>query len=202
MNIGLDFDNTIVSYDTLFHKIALERKLISCEIPVNKVAIRDHLRASGQEAIWTEMQGYVYGARLDEATSYSGVLDFLKWARNFGHVVYIISHKTRHPFLGPKYDLHEAAYSWVSRHLNDEVGPLIDKERAFFELSKEEKICRVVKLDCDVFLDDLPEILLAKGFPSNVRKILFDPENNYSAQSYPSLELVSSWVQFQAILES
>ena len=37
MRIGIDFDNTIVSYDELFYQIAQEKKLIPAELPVNKV---------------------------------------------------------------------------------------------------------------------------------------------------------------------
>ena len=68
MRIGLDFDNTIVSYDALFHKVARERDCVPAATPVNKVAVRDYLRGVNQEDVWTAMQGYVYGARMDEAT--------------------------------------------------------------------------------------------------------------------------------------
>ena len=34
--LGLDFDNTLVRYDKLFHKLALEKNLIEQEIPANK----------------------------------------------------------------------------------------------------------------------------------------------------------------------
>ena len=42
--IGIDFDNTIVSYDDLFHKIATEQKLIPENFPHSKLLIRDYLR--------------------------------------------------------------------------------------------------------------------------------------------------------------
>jgi hypothetical protein len=37
------------------------------------------LRALGKEDVWTELQGYVYGARMAEAEAYPGVLDFMCW---------------------------------------------------------------------------------------------------------------------------
>lgn len=197
MIIGLDFDNTIVSYDALFHKVGLEKGLISSEVPANKVAIRDHLRENGQEVAWTEMQGYVYGARLDEAITYPGVVDFFFWAANAGHQVKIISHKTLFPFAGPKYDLHSAARSWIDHHLVNGKAPLIKQENAFFEQTKAEKIEKIKALSCDIFLDDLPEILLSEIFPDNVRRFLFDPENNYKIQSYPSLVITNSWDEFR-----
>ena len=55
MRIGVDFDNTIVCYDEVFHRVALERKLISPSLRVNKGAVRDHLRTIGREDAWTEM---------------------------------------------------------------------------------------------------------------------------------------------------
>jgi len=46
--LGLDFDNTLVRYDTLFHQLALEKGLIKDSLPVDKTAIRDYLRSQGQ----------------------------------------------------------------------------------------------------------------------------------------------------------
>src|SRR5687768_9193602 len=109
MRIGIDFDNTIVSYDALFHKVAREQNLIPEDTPANKVAVRDHLRRIGQEDRWTELQGYVYGARMDEASAYPGAIEFMRACIRAQHVLAVISHKTRFPFLGPQYDLHAAA---------------------------------------------------------------------------------------------
>ncbi|TSA53505.1 MAG: haloacid dehalogenase-like hydrolase, partial [Nitrosomonadaceae bacterium] len=117
MRIGIDFDNTIVSYDALFHKVARERNLVPSSAPVNKVAVRDYLRRIGQEEHWTEMQGYVYGSRMDEALAYEGVADFIRHAMAAGHQIFIVSHKTRYPFLGPQYDLHMAARAWIKHHM-------------------------------------------------------------------------------------
>jgi hypothetical protein len=44
MRIGIDFDNTIVSYDALFFKVAREQDAVPADTPVNKVAVRDYLR--------------------------------------------------------------------------------------------------------------------------------------------------------------
>lgn len=114
MRIGLDFDNTIVSYDSLFHKVAIEKGVISQGVPVNKLAVRDYLRNTNQEAIWTEMQGYVYGARMDEANPYPGLIDALSDLKLRGHQLFIVSHKTQYPYLGERYDLHRASLDWIS----------------------------------------------------------------------------------------
>jgi hypothetical protein len=199
MHIGLDFDNTIVSYDALFHKAALEGGWITAEVPVSKVSVRDHLRAIGQEPAWSEMQGYVYGARMDEAVAYPGVAECLVWARTQGIPVSIVSHKTQHPFLGEQYDLHAAARHWINRVLSDARGPLVSQDRVYFELTKEAKVQRIVDLGCTVYVDDLPEILLAKGFPNAMAKLLFDPDNHHCALNLPR---ATHWTEVHNALEN
>ena len=199
MHIGLDFDNTIVSYDALFHKVALEGGWITPEVPVSKVSVRDHLRAIGQEPVWTEMQGYVYGARMDEAAAYPGVVDCMAWAREQGITVSIVSHKTRHPFLGKQYDLHAAARHWIELHLTDDTGPLVASDRVHFELTKESKVQRIAHIGCTIYVDDLPEILLASGFPDGTHKILFDPDKHHQSQT---LSRACHWSEVRSHLES
>ena len=191
MRIGIDFDNTIVSYDSLFHMVAVEQGVIPADLPQTKLAVRDYLRRQRQEDIWTEMQGYVYGARMDEAAAFPGVFDFLRWAGGRGIAISLISHKTRHPFIGPKYDLHQAARLWVEHHLKDGPRPLVRAEDVHFELTKEEKLRRIEAVRCDYYIDDLPEILLAKEFPSETRRILFDPDAHHDDAA--SLVRVRSW---------
>lgn len=198
MRIGLDFDNTIVSYDALFHRVAVEQGAVPADLPVSKLAIRDYLRRQDREDIWTEMQGYVYGARMNEALAYPGVIEFLCWARDEGLNVSIISHKTRYPYTGPRYDLHRAAYEWVSIHLEDGGRPLVEPEAVFFELTKEEKIARIGAVGCDYYIDDLPEILLDREFPAATRGILFDPEGHH--ENAAALFRMGSWDEIKTHL--
>ena len=195
MRIGIDFDNTIVSYDELFHKVAREQDLVPPETPLNKVAVRDHLRSIGQEARWTEMQGYVYGVRMDDALAYEGAIGFIRRAKDAGHSVTIVSHKTRHPFLGPQYDLHAAARAWVDSHLLCEGQPLLSCEEIFFELTKQEKLARIAACNCDAFIDDLPEILLAADFPASTARLLFDPDDHHSGIAFNGLRTFRTWGQ-------
>jgi hypothetical protein len=196
MRIGLDFDNTIVSYDQLFHKVALERSLISPEVPINKVAVRDHLRRAGQEDIWTEMQGYVYGARMDEASAYSGAIDALKLLKLQGHKLFIVSHKTQFPYAGEQYDLHQSSSKWIVNQLQLSDSPLIDHVDVFFNATKAEKIQKIEQLECDIFLDDLPEILSAEQFPKKTIRCLFDPEGHHLDLENDVIKHHRSWKSF------
>ena len=109
LRIGVDFDNTIVCYDDLFHRLALERGLIHPSVPRDKTAVRDHVRENGQEDAWIEMQGHVYGDRMSEAVAFPGVEDFFETCAARDIETFIVSHKTRYPNRGGSADLHEAA---------------------------------------------------------------------------------------------
>jgi len=193
MRIGFDFDNTIVNYDPIFHTVAKEQNLIPADLPVSKTAVRDYLRSINQEDRWTEMQGYVYGARMTEAEAYPGALRLIRLAKAAGHTLAIVSHKTKHNFLGPQYDLHQAARHWVERYLCEDQVPFIPESQIFFELTKEEKLARIDRFGCDLFLDDLPEILLAANFPTKTRRFLFDPQKHHLDKNNAALEVISSW---------
>src|SRR5450755_2131325 len=180
MRIGIDFDNTIACYDGVFHAAALERGLIAADLARDKNSVRDHLNGSGRKYDFTELQGYVYGARMDLVSPYPGFAEFVGLARCAGHDLFIVSHKTRYPILGPKHDMHASARDFLNtRGL---VGPgagQIDPAQVFFEVTKDEKVARACALRCDMFIDDLPEILAMPGFPEGMRKVLFDPENQF-----------------------
>ena len=75
--LGLDFDNTLVRYDTLFHQLAIEKGLIEASLPANKTVIRDYLRSQGQDEQFTTLQGEVYGLRILDAEPAEGMLKAL-----------------------------------------------------------------------------------------------------------------------------
>jgi hypothetical protein len=190
MRIGIDFDNTIARYDGVFHKAARERGLVPADLPTSKNAVRDYLNGSGRKDEFTELQGYVYGARMDLVACYPGVHDFMRAARRAGHDLYVVSHKTRIPILGPRYDMHAAARAFlVAQQL---VGSgMLDPDHIHFALTKEEKVACAAALDCEVFIDDLPEILAMPGFPAGLRAILFDPDGSFLDQK--GFERHASW---------
>ena len=111
-----------------------------------------------------------------EATAYSGVIDFMTSAIKKQFIIYIISHKTRHPYLGPQYNLHAAAYDWLDYNGffdSNQIG--LNIKHVFFEHSLDEKLKRINDMNCCYYIDDLPELFLRENFPSDVNKILFYP---------------------------
>ena len=194
MLVGVDFDNTIVCYDQAFHRAALERGLIPADVPARKSSVRDYLRGQGQEDAWIKLQGWVYGEGMRDALPFPGVMDFFTCCKVRDIPVHIISHRTRYPFQGPRYDLHRAAQSWLERHgLKDHSGLGASVRQIHFELTKQEKLTRIVEAGCSHFIDDLPEFLGEPGFPPDVAAILFDPDGQIAVPA--RIRPATSWSQ-------
>lgn len=98
--LGLDFDNTLVRYDKLFHQLALEKGLIEESVPADKTAVRDYLRRQGKDEQFTLLQGEVYGLRILEAEPAEGMLEALRGIKRLNIKMVLISHKTRKPYKG------------------------------------------------------------------------------------------------------
>jgi hypothetical protein len=194
MLVGLDFDNTIVCYDRLFHRLALEQDLIPRDLPATKQSVRDCLRTAGREDDWTELQGIAYGPRITDAEPFPGVKAFLADCREAGAEVAIVSHKTRHPYRGARHDLHAAAHAFLRAHgLYETSDTGLSPDRVYLEPTLAAKLARVGSLGCEVFVDDLPELLTEPAFPADVRKVLFDP-----ADAHPDRDCyarVTSWAE-------
>jgi hypothetical protein len=199
MVLGVDFDNTIVGYDKLFHRVARDLGVISPELPANKNAIRDFLNSTGKKDVFTEMQGTVYGGRMAEAEPFPSAIDTLSALVRAGATIYIISHKTRQPLLGPAHDLHAAARNWLEQQgFFNPAGVGLRPNQVYFELTKEAKLARIAACGCTHFVDDLPEILSHPVFPKNVERILFDPS---PAPTPDGLKLrLTAWPQLPSLL--
>jgi hypothetical protein len=70
------------------------------------------------------------------------------------------------------------------------------KDQVFFELTKQEKISRIVALGCTHYVDDLPEIL--DMLPDGMQKILFSQDANPPKD--PDWELMTTWQNLPKIL--
>ena len=176
MRIGIDFDNTLISYDAVFHACAVSLGLISPDTTPNKQAVRDAIRlAPDGEFAWQKLQGQVYGARIGEATLIDGVDAFLRRCSAQDCEVVIVSHKTEfgHHDMA-RVNLRDAAMRWMTAHgFFAQDGYAI--ARVFFESTRADKLARISALACDWFIDDLAEVFSDPAFPPGVRRILFGP---------------------------
>ena len=196
IKLGIDFDNTLLTYDSLFCKAAKEKNLIPSDFGEGKTRIRNYLREKDKEESFTLLQGEVYGLRISEATPSDGMFEALKTAKKNGIELFIVSHKAKTPYLGPKYDLHNAAKSWLEKNFFfDKNGINILEENVFFEVTKEEKIDRIESIGCTHFIDDLPEIL--EMINPKIKRILYNPNSKFIDKRFINM---SHWLNLINLL--
>lgn len=188
MKIGFDFDNTIVCYDNAI-KILSGTLKIPKKLTRDKLTIRDYLRNQNRENEWTEFQGVLYGPGMAHARPYINFIEITKYLKLYQHELFIISHRSKYPYLGEKHDLHHFARNWIEVQINSPL--LINNSNIFFEEKLENKIKTIEKLKIDLFIDDLTEVINHEDFPFNTKPILFDPENRKLKFNYR----ISNWNQ-------
>ena len=194
MVIGVDFDNTLVSYDRLFRTVALERGLSLPPGIITKAQVRDYVRAGADgELQWRQLQGIVYGARIADADIAEGVDEFFRLCRRRRLPTYIVSHKTETTAdTNAPLDLRSAAVGWMtSRGFFNEDGFGLRREQVYFASSRAGKIEQIRALACTHFIDDLEEVLLDPLFPPDVERLLFAPATTAPAGTL--LTAFGSW---------
>jgi hypothetical protein len=190
--IGIDLDNTIVSYDGLFYQLASDEGLVPVGFPRHKDAIRDEIRRRPEgNATWTRLQALAYGPYMNSATAFPGAIRFFERCHQSGYRVQIVSHKTETAWLdGSQVYLREAALRWLESHgFLSTLG--LSKENVFFETTRQEKVSRISTLGCTHFIDDLPEVFAENHFPSQTQRLLFSPHPRYSP--HPGIQVAESW---------
>lgn len=112
--VGIDFDNTIVCYDNVMHKVAIEMGLIHTHHEKSKKHIRDSIRQLPKGEIeWRKLQAIVYGTRMQGAKLINDVKKFFNLCNRYKIKAYIISHKTEYAnFNGKKVNLWLPAITW------------------------------------------------------------------------------------------
>jgi hypothetical protein len=200
MLIGLDFDNTIACYDRAIEVLADQLFDLPRQVPRTKLGLRDYLRSQGRELEWTTFQGELYGPGMKHADPFEGAIQTMQQLVVAGHQLVIVSHRSLRPYAGPPHDLHGAARVWVADRLQ-RMGLFAEATAPNpinFLVTREAKVETIRELGCNVFVDDLPEVLDAPGFPADTSGILFDPANEHPERT-GRLHL-PSWAQLPALL--
>ena len=193
MLVGVDFDNTIVSYDALLHRLAVERGLVSADLPATKRSVK----AAVSPEDWALLQAAAYGERIVEATAFPGAVEFFRHARERGVECTIVSHKTERPHAGPDTDLRGAALGWM--RAAGIVGELLSEDHVYFGATPPEKAEHVRRLCCTHFVDDHVDFLTEFSFPDGMMRILFDPAAEQP--HVPSgLERARSWADVERLV--
>lgn len=172
-----------------FPAVAKQERLLTQEGHYeSKMAVRDAVRAMPDgEYHWQRLQGLVYGRFIMQAILFDGVKEFFFDARNMERVeLYIVSHKTQLAHHDPqKTCLRTSALHFLEKH-GFFTTLQLPYEHVFFEDTQEQKIARIRDIGCDIFVDDLPEILLAPTFPVACRSILLSSTPEEGLMHFPS----------------
>jgi hypothetical protein len=173
--VGIDLDNTIISYDELFVGLAREMGLVSPGFRGSKTAVREAIRAGESGDVgWQKLQALAYGPRITRAKLADGIKTLLSRASDRKVPVVVVSHKTQFSPYGDGADLRAAALAWMAANglFNDEKGGL-RPENVFFESTRQDKIRRIESLGCTHFVDDLYEVFNEPEFPAGIRPYLY-----------------------------
>ncbi len=193
INIGFDFDNTIISYENLFYEIAKDISDLPSEIKKDKNSIRNFFLESKKEDQFTILQGLVYGKEIMRATPTKNFLIILdRLFRQKNVKIFIVSHKTKYPYKGEKINLRDAATNWIENNLKINGKLSINLNNIFYESTIEEKIDRIKQLKCNFFIDDLPSVILK--LKKGTTPILYDPYNNFSKLK---IDKINNWLDLE-----
>jgi len=180
LNIGVDFDNTIANYDLVFEDVAYDMGFLASKNNLSKAEVKYAIISQKYGDIkWQRLQGQIYGKYMHKAKVFPGFMEFLLLAKIKGSKVSIVSHKSEFGhFDDNKVSLRAEALKWIISHklIDSELYKLHEKD-IYFESTREEKIERIIKLNCNIFIDDLEEVFNDKNFPIEVYKCLFNPLN-------------------------
>ena len=198
MVIGFDFDNTIIDYSNSFKILAKKKKYNKINSNLDKNSLKDFLIKNKKQNEWTIIQGEVYGKYITRAELYKGFIKLFRYLLKKNIKIFIVSHKTKYPYLGKKINLRKEAKKWIQKNIiyKNKIFNFSMKN-VYFENSIEKKINRIVKLKCNIFIDDLPQIL--NLLPKNIIKFLFNP--NAKKKIKENYKTIESWAKFYDLIK-
>jgi hypothetical protein len=169
--IGLDLDNTAIDYTPAYRliaeKIGLPKRLCDRE------SIRPMLRNSEDDSMeWQRFQSLLYTDGLAYAQPAAGLLDFLKLCATQNIQVCIVSHKTSQtPVQFGARDLRAPAVKWL---MDYGIAPgFVSSEDVYFCRTRKEKVQTIAAIGCQVFVDDLIEVLRHPDLPTDISRFLY-----------------------------
>lgn len=178
-HIGLDLDNTIITYDEAFAKVGAEIGLLARDHGLRtKEAVKAHLITPARgEQDWMRLQGQVYGRHIAGAALCPGVTEVIRDLRRRGARISIISHKTRFGHFDDEVNLWDAARGWLERQgFFSPAGFGLDPADLHFLETRDAKVAMIGAAQCAAFVDDLPEVLLHPAFPRRTVGLWFAGE--------------------------
>lgn len=184
--IGLDLDNTAIDY-TPAYRIIAEKTGLPQGLS-DRESIRRRLRKSDEDDMeWQHFQSLLYTDGLAIAQPATGLFDFLNMCSTLGIRIFIVSHKTSQtPVQFGARDLRAPAQEWLMKH---GISPgLVRKEDVYFCSTREEKVRTIAAIDCQVFVDDLIEVLNHPDLPTDISRFLYSLDATAVSEVQPGIK--------------
>ena len=174
MRVGIDIDNTIICYDRVFATVAISHGF-SVRSGSSKNEVKKWFHDRHLNQAFTFVQGEVYGSSIHLASVFDGVLAFIDVARRSDCQLFLVSHKTRYPMIGDKFDLRQSATSFLESKnvISNKNGKGVVPDNVFYEGTLAKKISRIAALNLDFFIDDLSQVFEHLNFPKKTSRVHF-----------------------------
>lgn len=172
MRVGIDLDNTIINYNKSFGTFAYQAGLVKSRKRWTKETIKEKIIKNSSENDWSRLQSKVYGEKIKYAELFSGVETFFNYLNFISAEIFIVSHKTKYPYIGKKINLRKKATQWILSKFKK-----LSKNQILFADTIDKKVKKITELNLDYFIDDLELIFLHSKFPKKTNKILFGKSN-------------------------
>ena len=202
MRIGIDIDNTIICYDRVFAHVAMSQGF-SVHSDASKNDVKKWFHKRDMQQAFTLLQGEVYGKFIDLAILFDGVLAFIDVAKRADCHLFLVSHKTRYPLVGEKFDLHKSASRFlIDNKVISQYNDLgIHPNNVFFEPTLAGKIHRIAALNLDFFIDDLLQVFQHSNFPKKTNFMHFSQDLPKTALT-DEFSAFANWKQILSFLFS
>jgi len=182
--IGVDLDNTIIDYSLAYEVIGRQFEFET--VLLDRESIRTYLQLQGDGIEWQRFQSLLYTEGLINAQPANGVREFFELCRLLQIEVSIVSHKTiQTPIFFGARNLRQPAIEWLEEHLL--VSNLVDSDHLHFCSTQLEKVYTINELGCELFVDDLLEVLVNPELSSEICRVLYVGE---STKNVPNREKV------------
>mgnify|MGYP001278637665 CR=1 FL=1 len=190
--VGIDFDNTIINYSDIYQDIAKSLGANPSNI-INKNDFKLFLHQKYKSnSYWTQQQGITYGKKIGLGTAHAGFSQFVSFSKEQNFKIFIVSHKTKYPAYGENIHLREQAIDWLKSNESR-----IQRSDIFFANSLDEKVDIIKQLNCNIFVDDLLQVLTHHKFPQTTQPVLFQVNPNQNKV----IHQVSSFYELLALFK-
>ena len=162
---------------------------------IEKGEIKNYLINNNLYNEWVSLQGEVYSKYVSMGKINNFFIPVLKKLLN-KYELHIISHKTKYPVIGQKINLRFKALEWIEKNIIQKVN--FNKDNIHFASTQNAKIQLIKSKKCNIFIDDLEDILINEKFPKNCKKILF---NDQIKQKKKEIYLASNWKKIYQIIK-